>query len=819
MFNAQDDYLLKSIRADENDYWRLFILLCTRTVSQQYSFPLRMAPKDTFTVTGTGVYPRATKQPQYAKDIKKDYSKPTSTTLVTKGCQPPVFGFQRDTENKKLVGVLYGLNHVLLTKRFFIYDSGTVGRPYDFNNEIEAQAYFDEKASATSANRKLYSDLASFKEALPLAVNTGKHNEVLARVKWGMDDNTCVMIATDNLESRLIAQDRARILKKRLQQQAHELGVNWNDSYEVPIRFYAPKQPNHLRLYGATAQKEDQEEARRIIADPKKRDLKHQMGDYEYLLGVDNARSYFSEKNWQDLIRILCIEKKYYALAWSLLEKYDLYIKNIQLQDELQAILLTFKTESDSTKKTLCALISLLLQNDEEITLKQIITDDILRAAAKNPELLSLLLNKIAKEEQLSLLHTYDQFYGNTVLHEAVSNAESLHIILALYPEDERLSAVLLKNHYGKTVMHEVVSYPESLRAILELLPEQERLAAVNTPDRDGNIVLHWAADNPQSLHIVLALYSKSDRLAAIQTKNDAGDTVLNKAASNSESLHMILALYPEDERLAAVQAPDKDGHTILQRAASNSSILIAILKLLPEGARLTAVQAKNWTGACCDTALHMTAAYNPERLRAILELLPKNVRLTAVQIKNAEGDTAFHRAAMQPESSRAILELLPEQERLAAVKTTGGYGNTVLHEIVGYPKSLRVILELLPKNSLLPVVQTPTNAGDTVLRYANVPESLSLILALYPKNERLGVIQIPNKKGNTLLHDLGSKSEKLLRVILESLPEEVRFAAIQTPNKEGNTILHEAESNYELFCMLQELLPGDADNARNKGF
>ena len=79
--------------------------------------------------------------------------------------------------------------------------------------------------------------------------------------------------------------------------------------------------------------------------------------------------------------------------------------------------------------------------------------------------------------------------------------------------------------------------------------------------------------------------------------------------------------------------------------------------------------------------------------------------------------------------------------------------------------------------------------------------------------------IQIPNKKGNTLLHDLGSKSEKLLRVILESLPEEVRFAAIQTPNKEGNTILHEAESNYELFCMLQELLPGDADNARNKGF
>lgn len=45
MFEPNDEFLIKSIRADENDYFREFVFQCTRTSLQQYKFPLRFGEK------------------------------------------------------------------------------------------------------------------------------------------------------------------------------------------------------------------------------------------------------------------------------------------------------------------------------------------------------------------------------------------------------------------------------------------------------------------------------------------------------------------------------------------------------------------------------------------------------------------------------------------------------------------------------------------------------------------------------------------------------------------------------------------------------
>ncbi|MFZ4077527.1 MAG: hypothetical protein ACOYKA_06035, partial [Legionellaceae bacterium] len=101
---------------------------------------------------------------------------------------------------------------------------------------------------------------------------------------------------------------------------------------------------------------------------------------------------------------------------------------------------------------------------------------------------------------------------GYTVLHLALMNPDSLRMILALYPESERLAAVK-KDRYGDTALQEAVSNPESLRMMLALLPESERLAAVKEKNRFGYTVLQRSASTPGSLGMMLELLPVADLL------------------------------------------------------------------------------------------------------------------------------------------------------------------------------------------------------------------------------------------------------------------------------------------------------------------
>ena len=261
----QKTVLVKTLRADELNYVRDFVDMLIPISKSNRKLPLRPYRKKPFTVNGVGVFERSTKQPQYTPAQKQGYSKPCSTTLVMENVSPRIFGFNRE-RREKLVGVMISIYDALLTKRLYIYDGGTVGRPYDFDTRDDAQEYFDKKVTGkdNSVAPVLYHDLFEFNKAIADVKHADSYNEVLARLSWNMDGSSKVFIASNTLEARLLAQDYARIIRQRLHRYAVENGIAWDDNYQVPICFYLSSKRRYIEEYTLEVQAADREHAEKI---------------------------------------------------------------------------------------------------------------------------------------------------------------------------------------------------------------------------------------------------------------------------------------------------------------------------------------------------------------------------------------------------------------------------------------------------------------------------------------------------------------------------------------------------------------------------
>ncbi|WP_193392732.1 ankyrin repeat domain-containing protein, partial [Legionella santicrucis] len=294
-----------------------------------------------------------------------------------------------------------------------------------------------------------------------------------------------------------------------------------------------------------------------------------------------------------------------------------------------------------------------LLKHGAQVNIASYPGEDTPLLAALNNNHLGIAQKILSQKE---VVITQKNKCGETALHLAADNPEILKTILALYPENQCLEAVMIQNKFGATVLHNAVYNPESLKTILKLLPENQRLQAVMIQEVFGYSVLHGAA------------------------------------AMHSESLKAILALLPENQRLEAVMFKNEDGNTVLHEAAArNSESLKTILELYPENQRLEVVMIKNAYG---NTVLHEAAARNSESLKTILELLPENQRLDAMMIQDNYGNTVLHKAANNAESLKTILALYPENQRLEAVRVKNKYGTTVLY--LANAESLKIIRALL---------------------------------------------------------------------------------------------------------------------------
>ncbi|WP_115712218.1 ankyrin repeat domain-containing protein [Legionella sainthelensi] len=62
---------------------------------------------------------------------------------------------------------------------------------------------------------------------------------------------------------------------------------------------------------------------------------------------------------------------------------------------------------------------------------------------------------------------------GETLIHLAANDYESLKTILALHPENKRLEAVMIQNKDGKPMLDSIVHDPKNLKTILALLPTE----------------------------------------------------------------------------------------------------------------------------------------------------------------------------------------------------------------------------------------------------------------------------------------------------------------------------------------------------------
>lgn len=270
-----DLHLLKNLRSDRNFFIHRFVNTVIPPIKHP---PLRTGKKKKYTVTGEGIFNRSTKPAQYSKDLKEHYSKMQSTSMGDRGFYPPVMSF-----GDKSVGVVFGLNNALLSNRLFVDDTGsTVLRPYDFKDRSDAINYHEQK----NLRRKLFAakDIDEFLiEAKKTDPNGEKFaNEVLARLRWNHEDDSCfVFIHTDNLESRLIAQDYAQRIH-------HRLTVAYPNKTIPPVSiiFYNESSDFHLREYSPALQTMDRLEAEAIFSNSFKRRQYLVEGKFEILLGL-----------------------------------------------------------------------------------------------------------------------------------------------------------------------------------------------------------------------------------------------------------------------------------------------------------------------------------------------------------------------------------------------------------------------------------------------------------------------------------------------------------------------------------------------------
>jgi ankyrin repeat protein len=322
--------------------------------------------------------------------------------------------------------------------------------------------------------------------------------------------------------------------------------------------------------------------------------------------------------------------------------------------------------------------------------------NSVLHYALSNFESLQIICDLVPQIENSPLLYVPNT-QGETVLHWAAQQADplSLFTLLKLIAVEHRLEAISACKSDGQTVVHCAAGNSDSLKTIRDLVPEIQRLDLFVS---GYHSLIHMVTSNPDSLKVVLEPIPDNERFDLFCTYNCYGYTVLHSAVNHPDSLKTILENISENQRIELACLGIKEGWTTaLHSAANKPDSLKAILELIPKNQRLQVARVGDVNN---NTVLHL-AANNPNSLKTILELIPENQRLELVCLRtdDIDGDTVLHLAANNPETLSIILELLPETQRIDAVNLVNKHGYNLLHKASKNLKSLKSIYELYPEN------------------------------------------------------------------------------------------------------------------------
>lgn len=447
-WHVHDDFYIKVVRPAK---FACFIKAVTSAANKDFS--IRNVPKKSWTVTGQGVFARCKtslteesnlKMPQYSKEQKTDFSQVQSVSLAWPDHSPPLFQFSSPCS---LVAVAFPKADVLLSHRLYVYEGkATQYRPSDFELFSDAQRYFQEmrkRGVIFSAE-----EVDAFKASLLSPAYSHHYNEVMARLR--LSDNVFVLVGSDTLGARLLAQAYAALIRKKL---AEKYGTN---NYQVPILFYFPAMKElHYRYYTFFEQHVDQLTARAYLSCPKLRTSIYNEGDFDITLGL-------SEQQLPQIFRdFLSVKKVPQYIVSILIDKVDIV-----------------KWAKEAKSINLLLLLCFALKHAEILAVHHILRTSkfvklylFAEAVEKYNPLILACLNR---EQEIAILLIANKSYPvnmvdserNTALHIAIK--EGLFEVVEALLERKDIKCNLL-NENGQTAIDLARASEEE--EIVELLP------------------------------------------------------------------------------------------------------------------------------------------------------------------------------------------------------------------------------------------------------------------------------------------------------------------------------------------------------------
>lgn len=258
------DFLMKTIRAEEfgnvlnyfnfnTKSWRYTAYALTISENdreQAYKFRRKQRSKHRkkpFKITAKGI--KKPGESLFTEEEKKGLSKQTSVTFVS-----PTSGYFPGPADIDKNGVRVGIAispELAKVQRISLDDLNSYFYTY----------MHDSQEDAIAAANTFVSDL---KEIINERETTRAHNEVMTRIRFDPDPRYyCqILFEENNIESRLVAQIRARDLTRRIRQQFRDMKRDLPHDYTVPIGYYIWEENNYkYGPYQINAQKEDFEKA------------------------------------------------------------------------------------------------------------------------------------------------------------------------------------------------------------------------------------------------------------------------------------------------------------------------------------------------------------------------------------------------------------------------------------------------------------------------------------------------------------------------------------------------------------------------------
>ena len=638
--NLEQDFLIKSLRADENNYFLQFL----KGVTPPYvSGKLRWDNKKTYTVDGKGVHSRTEKTPSYTTDIKKNYSKKQSVSYGMPDYHPLPFNFSDETLKTVGIILLDIQKNALLSQFLSTYDFGSISRPNDFNSHHLAEFYFN-----SASGKTLFSldQIDAFKSSLRRTKdkNIAFHNEVLARIRMTPDDKSQLFINTDTLEARLISQCYAQILQARFQEQS-------DINYKTSIFYYIPNSPDlHLKQYSPLEQEMDLSEVTHIYEHEDLLTEKIQTNNFEFLLFVsrDQLLPLLKKQINNHAVIIHILNNGYVHIVDFLVELKILNGSDLKslFTDEIQQIsnpdtlinILYYCIKKNNLDLFNCALSRLedlpdCEQNlNKQITINQVNSPLLQMALVENkPDYFHKLcdhthidLNKTNKIGQ-SILHIA-AYYGCT---EAIAYAISKQVDINLCDNEGR-SPLFFAASNGQTDCVKLLLRQPNVNVhsekellvtcaanakieVLELLHADGRFDFKETDDYERNL-LFVAQENPVTIAHLLNYseidFSEQEPFPWLQKSN----TLLHIAA-NKGYTQIVRLLLDKGMPIDALNKKQQTAMHALSRNSTVASTLDIFSQLLQAGACLNARDIKG------RSALDLAVKYqNIALIKALVE-------------------------------------------------------------------------------------------------------------------------------------------------------------------------------------------------------